>query len=996
MESSNADQLTDNHERSWIGQRIVNIKQYIKKRRVLKYSLYALGGVTCTIIMLGLYLGTLPGETDEDTEEDAYLQEIGNELGLQDLTDMDLLGTAFIAMEKKMESISEPMIEEVLGEDVHKEELVEIMKKEKNIVITEIAPNMQKKDFENIYYDKLLQNSAECGRNDADGKLVICGRCEKCSWVQDSTALFVNLSETAKNVKTPVFLYDTTSLLTPIFKDAKEVFCNINAGLIKYLIEMLMKDEVLFMDLQFTSITNTPTANIPLVCSLFVEGKTTCFAHRFRMRNTILPGSLAIDEMFSGQYAYKGYDLVAFIKKMAIGICSLKESHSFGLEINLHSAERLKERYSSYPIDERRGGDLFKHFSKSFLPRENGMFSLAIMKDNVFTNEKIRMVPKYKFIHFLSHFGEPADKISPDSLFKTLKASTMKLTSSTVEFIRSLLAAVTITKKTPEIIEMYTSEAAHALTLLSTLCKWRHTRASEVTVYILVNKSNIESISMSGIRITAIPELSEILKYSSLLKDSFLSTYSVANTFFSRAHMCLNQGLLQEDRKTLICLKVSKENVSGFLWCNGKIALKETYSFMLFDQNTKALEKESKEQWLLSLIKSLPFSEKSHASPSVRVLPEKITVLNFLGAPKVDEAEDTKEPAKSDKKTDEDIEDEKLANIPQMDILDAIYTLGSLPSKPKTNYNIMIIDTLMMIQLVRANEDKKEKERDAMMYLYNNKMLSSAIKKCLGASLTYGHFQKKDHYGSILPDLEYTKALKKMENIKLVNPDLLYSRAYLVGRCILNVLKLESISSVKFGSMLNHDFEMNLLEWIVSLERFSTLSLRHHVLYYIFDYRVGSTITFDIKMQDKTSKDSADETKCTIKVSSGAFEEKIPLNYLELPKVASDDVEKEKLKLLFSMIFNLYPKPTKKNDPEQTTLRVMIKSYPMNPGVTILGWNPNIKGESESDPKVAISANYDNTKKNAKKLIEKSKHLDQANLPIIINGNIIIPITVIE
>ncbi|KAI5184749.1 hypothetical protein NEHOM01_0351 [Nematocida homosporus] len=981
------DSITDQSNpsgRSWLLRMVDATKLFVKSHRILKYGLYTLGGFLCTGGMTIVYINTMtsqPGDELQGRGDPQDFQEIlrnepvilpSSEISISSLPETvpEAISNYLRDTQQMILNLKETEVDKLAEEYVPERSVAEVMESQSLIIKSIIKPEMSYVDFTKIYKDQIWVKQ-QC-------KDILCGRCHLCSWVDDSTVFYEVLREAAEAMPSKeVPLYDSISALGKYIKDTTDVFASIDEEVVRSVTRMMMRDELLYMRLEFHAISDQYFERIPMVCWVFVESTSGCFAHRFRFRNTLIPDLATLEDIIKKLVPYQGYSIPPIMKELAMKICSMQKGERITVEATIKPKNGPDGFYSKDPIAVRREGEVFKYIAAQTEPMNDVYFLLAISKNDEL-DEALQIIPKYRFVHFISQFGEEKEKIVPGNLLATLETSPLKAAQGVFDWMRK--GALTLIRSDVKVKNdgHYDSEQAHALTVASSLCKWEYQAKRPVKMTAAIYNGGLKYLVCTGVKITMLPTKATITSFLQPFRTSMLFSYSGIGTYIARALSCLVQSGVYPELKGVICLEAKEKEANGFIWCRSpQFNLQETYSFTMFDNIASSLGAESKEQWVILLFRSLFFAKEVNTLAVPNTKQESIQLHEFMGI-KQPEKDGDKKDDKKEEAVVEETEEEKLAKL---DILDLAYTYMDRSDKPKVNYAVLILDTTVFVQFIQETPT----ERTADMLSLKEKSFSGTMRdKVLESAFVFGTLQARAISGFTTPILVFTKKLPDFNNTCLTIPHYAYTRLYALGRTTISLL--ERGTTAGFGLKDDgHSYTETFFGWLDSLGRFSTLSLRHRFLYLICDFIPGAKAKVDVFLLKKTVKDKGEETSCEIEFRSGAFREKCTLYYIELPKKLDDKNKIEKpIRKLFAKILELKPN----NDKSFITINLDSLRHFQDVDISI-------KSKDFPD-KHEFTVNHTRTLELAKSLNKCTEDISKARLPLTINGNISIPIAILE
>lgn len=972
MEES--DQIRESSS-SWLVEQINRIKQYIKKRPILKYGLIGAGGVACCGVFVVGYVYVQKKKTK--TEFDGVVQEFslkridpGVAKEVKDADVVELMPEIGI-VKKMFKNLGMSEIQSAKRkESLDLKKIFSGVINNGKMITTTITPEMAYEDFDDIYTYKIYKNEV-C-------KDILCGRCSACQWTnRGNIELYKLLVEAAEVLEEPVVLYDSVTPLVPMFKNSVEVYSNIEEVFMQALCKMMMVDDILFMRFSFTSLSNRNIEAIPMICTIFIERKNECFGYRFRLRNTIIPDFIYIEDLFKKLFKYSGYNLPTIVKTLATSISTLPKDKTLSIGFTFQPNERKDVFYSADPISVRRKSEMLSYLNSMESPVNNAIFVILVQQDQ--KEITLETITKYRCINFISQFGVEKKNIEFANILATLRTDPLKYAASALDTFRNWLGQVLRNKdkikKNEEV--GYVSETAHALTVFSSISAWDYMKDQQISIFLQVANGDIEYICVNGVKVSIIPDSEDIFEYFSFMRTGLAFSNSALGSFISKAMFHLKRAYMQKDKGMSIILTIEKEKAAGKIIVTGHENSKEeeeSFGFLLPKSIYSALKVEKKDRWLFSLLKALVFSQYSISQSwlSVNSVEKELVFGNFiLPIKNNDKKED-----KKDKNNKKEEEEEKL------DILDDVYARINNKENDEISYSLFILNDTIIVKLFERTDKKDGKKEKDKLYIHVDSILAEGLSAVLGGTFSYGTIKKKDFYGLIIQDLDFKKKLDNYDNIILVNPDFFYSRAYIMGRGIMNVLQNRTIGTLEMKEQ-SHEYAETFTSWLSSLGQFSSISLSHPFLYYIMDFKKGMKIDFKIQMIKKKVKSPA-KTTCTIEVSSGKFKEEITLHYVELPKEPTENKVELSLRHLFAKILNLSPPP------DDSSITISLVSLPISSSIEIV-----IK-TTQYTTKHELIVDYDATKEIVEQLIKETEDLYKSSIPIVINGNISIPLAVVK
>ncbi|KAI5181495.1 hypothetical protein NEOKW01_1676 [Nematocida sp. AWRm80] len=918
-ENANSDHSEIN-AKPWIVKMLDKIKKYIRRRPVLKYGMIGLGMILCVALVILFHLTVFGDDSSEGKGpiKDPQAQDNGNESSRDNRSSLRNIEPFKIPEEKDCKNLHPS--------------------NDKSVIVTEITPFTSFNTFSEIYARK-IEVTKKCPDN-------LCGRCSDCSFVNDQQ-LYDRLIEAAKSPDTKVVLYDTIKPLEEFMDGPKDVFSNLSEEYIKYLSKQIMMNQVLYIGFTFSAPAEFINVNIPMVCSIFVEGKSECHAHRFRLRNSHTPKKKDYAERIENLVVYRGINLQSTLKDIILSICTLQPNTSTEIDLTLILPEDT-DIYTVDPIIERRASEQFKkHLEYTDIQYVDAEYLVERKEGDELKFDRIE---KHKLAHLFTLFGEKKKKIKPNKVFGVLAPVLNKTFTNAIDTImdvtRKMLQVKDISKIVKDAYYMY--DSVHALSALSSICRWEY--AIRPLVLELSVLDGCVYLQSNGITIMDVGPIESVLQALLPVTEPLLGLSSDCYTFIGELVTCLEASMFLNDNHLVATLIKHNLAIKASLKVTRaeKDIFSKEYVFEYEYDLEKALQEETKDPWLYSFLKSLLYCRypKNMDIKPEGYLEEQRTIRNLLGG-----------------------KEEK-------DVLDTLYSYLADNPNQRVGYGLLILNETLFLDLIHVRNDVRIRDS----YIFQHKFLTKVLRKALDESnFAYGYFQDKYMYGWITKYVAYDKVQKTLNRTIMNPPFFIHSRLYIFVRAILSTLNANLIDKYNMN-ITQPKIEETFFEWMSSLGRFSTVSLHHPFIYLVLDYKKGTDLVIKIRVKEKK-----DEKSSEIKIEIGSFEETAILEYVEVPKEKEDDKLDQALRKILGMIVKLEPGNS------DSYVTIYLRSFAIASQASIEA----VLGE-DKDNSITAKFNIDKTQENAKNLVEQTGDLRKAKIPVTINGNISMLFAIIE
>ncbi|KAI5189674.1 hypothetical protein NEMIN01_0627 [Nematocida minor] len=967
---------TNEPPRSFIAERIIQFKRYVRGKKVLKYSLFALGtfASVAIIVMYYIYYAMDPS-VSEDKEFAKDSQMAHKEKGKKKAStaritadsserreDAHTAEEPSNALSNKNSSLAPEADPLVVKKD--EKTFYSAAKSDPKILATEIGKETTVEEIASVYSNSILAKDKMCNDN-------LCGRCRGCMFYDD-LELYDQLVSAAKVYPSTV-LYDTTGALTDFVDEIDNLYSNLCEDYMKHLAEELANNRILHIHLRFTSPSNQISNKAPLVCSIFTEGVDGCTAHRFRLQNILKVNSRTFMEIFESSFKYKGYNLRASLKEICRSIGSLKSGESTEATFTMSHAGIVDA--SSLPSD----GKIRKVPVKLTSEQEKCLKKLkeveyCIEYYDMNKKKQVETVEKYKFAHVVSLFGEPKKSVKKSDLFIAFSPTPSRelegFFDGAIGFFRNLVQLPDREKKDRNENKYYGSEEVYGVSLLSSISSWKYGK-TPIHIKVVAKEEMIESVKICGTTVKRPCTIEEALNVFSLFDQAVILSNTASAEFVQTA----------KDMLTLLNYKKNKDSVVINIQQNGKsiageILMRDSrknlvherqYLFSLPSCLEKALSTNTKEPWLCTFMQAFAFAVCESKPSTSNSLKEVITQKHFLGSATAQSA---------DKTVSED----------SLDALDELYRYLSDKNGKAVKYVILLVGDSLFLKLSRENE----LQIDTTYYSYKNKDIVASLRGAFKSNLAFGIFNKKDLVAWSGVKVAYNLYRESLDSVSWNVVDYAYYRLYLAARPLFNIIKRGNLMDVKLSSE-SASLEENFFERLTSLGRFSTVSLCHPILPIILDSKKGTSLNFQIEMVEKNIKASAGETSCKIDIKCGTFKETVELDFVELGKTTdSTNKEEAAIRQIFTRILNL-PKVSKDSETDpKVFMDVHLETLPHSPFLRVVvrekQTTPNEK--ATLNPIYKINLNLDKVKETAKSMVKEAGDITNADLPVLTNGNI--------
>jgi len=889
---------------------IMKIKNYVKRRPLIKYALYAVGSCLCVFLIVGLYFSFRnradPGKIDMLSEEQQP-QEIKTE-------------------EKKL-------------------------KKNSDVIATEIRPEMTLKEFEAIGAAQL--NEKECTDD-------MCGGCKRCAVFKSDTDLFEEIISLSKHTKKPAVIYDSRKQLALAFDRVKDVYLNLSDVFFFDLSKMIMKNQVLSMELKFRSLGTRQRDNKPLECAILVETLDQCIVHRFRLKNVLSLELLGLFSSIEEISSYKGYTIPVLFMRVAEKVTALDKHESFSVKCVLHidaDDSEYDEGYiynSDKNIENRRSAEIIEYLRERDAQTDSSTFLVEYGYKGDERENRFYIIERYKMAHMVSQFYERMGSIKPGKFLNIAVSPVEKHVTGVIEWImRSIRSLVKPSEREPAPLP-YTSEEVHAMYALGAISKFSSQNAP-VSIKADFFNGRITDISLNNdIRVKNPCTTEQCLIVLRPISEILLNTTAASSKMFKEA-----LDYIEFTRNANIELEISlnNEKIAFTVKSNGEVQREFPQEFSLLAGIEKSLKAENTEQWLFSLLKSLAFAKSAG---------EELAARSFFG-----------------KQEDSD----------KRDVLDLVYANTNDKSVKKQKYTVLSVGGSLFIRLEteQAGAKSEDKNKTEIFAITDNKKLSSLLMKMFGGNMYYGEIEGKrvQMTNSAKPlSFETPVEISKEEaltsafaNVPIATERFFYTRAYFMGRSVINTIKKQT-NDISMN-VPKENFEVTFADWITSLSRFDDVSLDHVILYLLSDYKLGSNISLEITCKKRNTLDGG-STCVVAQFVCGEFKGEAEIYSSEVDNFkAITSPEIENMKKILSYILDLM-----EGDPA-SVLKITIQTTSTSPIV-------NVVAEKPDSPQIKATFDMDKIRQRIKgyQRVSTVKPLSETVLNTV-NGNAIMLLSVV-
>ncbi|KFG26469.1 uncharacterized protein NESG_00615 [Nematocida ausubeli] len=946
----------DEQRRSFISERLIRFKRYIRGRKLLKYLFFALGTFLSVAMIVIYYIYYMMGSSagdGQDAENERPPIEMAEEKG----TDIN--------MHMASSDGTDALVPYVEGQPLNT--FHSYAAQTPSIVVTEITEETAVGDLERIYPERIYTAGKTCNDN-------LCGRCTDCAFYEDRE-LYTKMKNAVKLYKTTT-LYDTTEKLTEFVDGINKMHSNFDEKYMQFLAKEISNDRIVWITLRLTAPSNYMSNKAPLVCSIFAEGIEYCSVHRFRLQVVSKNPGSGYMELLEPYFKYKGYSLRSSLKNLCKQVLALKSGETAEVSFSMVLPNHIS--LSKVSAAEQSESICSAHEKNMQLLERAVCSDYTIESIDKSGKTTVESIQKYKLAHFVSLFGYKKKSVKKDNILIAFSATPNRtlegIFDDAMKYLRRLVKVSKVEKNKIEEGKYYGSEEVYGISLLSSICGWTY-KKGPVSIKIAARDGMIEKVSACGMTIHSPCTVEEALQLTPIFDQVVALSNTGSAEFVQTARDTLE--ILEYKKpgcRAEIEMDLNKNTLFGYIRVYnplGDLESSKMYEFALLDALCKALEDDTKEPWLSTFMQSLAFAACIKKPENSSAMNEVITVGEFLGAP---------EPLSKKVHTRKSAED-------TWDALDVLYSYLADKKTGPVNYVCLLVGESIFLKLSIVKEIDGEKVIYTTLYSYKKKNLVEKIRDALKSNVSFGIFNKKDLVAWSGINVAYNVYKSKIENIALNIVDYAYYRIYFSARPILNAIKRDNLAEIKPNTD-SPKMEEEFFAWLAGFTRFSTVSIDHPILPMIMECGSGHSLSFTVELTEKKIKSKASETSCKVNIRSGTFEETVELDYAELGTSSGTVSDNEKaLRLLFARVLNL---PTVKEDPE-AFLHIHIETLPHYPTMYIHVREHGEGSQAVYNPKEKIEIDLAELKKNAKTFISEAGDAFLVENPqLITNGNMAI------